>query len=79
MFSVCVCFSVFVYRKRPCDELITRPRRPTECLRTSKPESFMEGDQGQNWGCSAKGEERLCIERESTVQDLIIFADFLHW
>jgi hypothetical protein len=37
--DVCVCvrFSVFVYRYRPCDELITRPRSPTECLRSSKP------------------------------------------
>jgi hypothetical protein len=34
---VCVCFSVFVYRWRPCDELITRPRSPTECLRSRNP------------------------------------------
>jgi hypothetical protein len=29
---VYVRFSVFVYRQRPCDELITRPRSPTDCL-----------------------------------------------
>jgi hypothetical protein len=34
---VCVRFSVFLYRWRPCDELITRPRGPTEYLRSSKP------------------------------------------
>jgi hypothetical protein len=37
----CVCvrarFSVFVYRQRPCDELITGPRSPTEYIRFSKP------------------------------------------
>jgi hypothetical protein len=27
-------FSVFVYRYRPCDELITRPRSPTDCPRS---------------------------------------------
>jgi hypothetical protein len=34
VFVLCVRFSVFVYMYRPCDELITRPRGPTE--------SFME-------------------------------------
>jgi hypothetical protein len=48
---VCVRFSVFVYRQRPCDELITRPRSPADCLRSSK----LKAGQGQNWGCSAKG------------------------
>jgi hypothetical protein len=37
---VCVCvrarFSVFVYRQSPCDELITCPRCPADCLRFSK-------------------------------------------
>jgi hypothetical protein len=62
MCSVCVCvyvcvcvrFSVFVYRYRPCDELITRPRSPTNCLRPRKPsetESFMEVGQGPNCEC----------------------------
>jgi hypothetical protein len=45
MFSVCVCVcvcvcvrcSVFVYRYRPSDELITRPKSPTDCLRFRKP------------------------------------------
>jgi hypothetical protein len=36
----CLCvyvrFSVFVYRQRLCDELITRPRSHTGCLRSSK-------------------------------------------
>jgi hypothetical protein len=36
--EVCVRFSVFVYRLRPCDELITRPRSPTECVRSRKTE-----------------------------------------
>jgi hypothetical protein len=63
MFSVCVYarFSLFVYRQRPCDELISRPRRPTKCLRSNKPsetESFMELGQGPNWGCSANGKKR---------------------
>jgi hypothetical protein len=35
--SVCVRFSVFVYRQRPCKELITRPKSPTDCLRSRKP------------------------------------------
>jgi hypothetical protein len=41
---VCVCvrararaFSVLMYRQRPCDELITRPRSSSDCLRSSKP------------------------------------------
>jgi hypothetical protein len=33
---VYVRFCVFVYRWRPCDEVITRSRSPTECLRSSK-------------------------------------------
>jgi hypothetical protein len=33
---MCVRFPVFVYKKRLCDELITRPRSPTDCLRSSK-------------------------------------------
>jgi hypothetical protein len=38
MFSVCVCafFCVYVQVERPCDELITRPRSSTDCLRSSK-------------------------------------------
>jgi hypothetical protein len=32
----CARFSVFVYRQRPFDELITRPRSPAYCLRFSK-------------------------------------------
>jgi hypothetical protein len=52
MFSVCVCmcFSVFVYRQRPWDELITRPRSPADCYRSSKwseTESFMEAPKAQ--------------------------------
>jgi hypothetical protein len=31
---------VFVYSWRLCDELITRPRSPTECPRSSKPDTF---------------------------------------
>jgi hypothetical protein len=36
---VCVCvhvFPVFLYRQRPCDELINHPRSPAKCLRSSK-------------------------------------------
>jgi hypothetical protein len=33
---VYVRFSVFVYRQKPYDELITRPRSPTDCLRFRK-------------------------------------------
>jgi hypothetical protein len=29
MFVLCVRFSVFVYKQRPCDELIAHPRSPT--------------------------------------------------
>jgi hypothetical protein len=36
MFSLCVCVSL--YRWRPCDELITRPRSPTECVSSRKTE-----------------------------------------
>jgi hypothetical protein len=36
--DVCVRFSVFVCRKRPCDELITLPGSPTECVRSRKTE-----------------------------------------
>jgi hypothetical protein len=31
VFVLCVRFSVFVYRQRPCDELIARPKLPTDC------------------------------------------------
>jgi hypothetical protein len=34
---VCVRFSVFLYKQRPCDELITSPRSPTDCLKCRKP------------------------------------------
>jgi hypothetical protein len=33
---VYVRFSVFVYRQGLCDELITRPGSPADCLRSSK-------------------------------------------
>ncbi|PNF41096.1 hypothetical protein B7P43_G06236 [Cryptotermes secundus] len=36
--DVCVRFSVFVYRQRSCDELITRPKSPTACVRSRKTE-----------------------------------------
>jgi hypothetical protein len=35
VFVLCVRFSVFVYRQRPCVELITRPRGSTDCHRSS--------------------------------------------
>jgi hypothetical protein len=59
MFSifVCVFFCVCVQVDKPCDELITRPRSPTEYLNLenrNETESFMEGGQAPNWGCSAK-------------------------
>jgi hypothetical protein len=79
MFGVCVCvcvcararFSVFVYRKRPCDELITRPRSSTECLRLvnrSEKESFMEVGQGRNWGCSIKGKATFATIQSKNVK-----------
>jgi hypothetical protein len=33
----CAFFCVCVHVERPCDELITRPRSPTDCLRSRKP------------------------------------------
>jgi hypothetical protein len=45
VFVVCLRFSVFVYRYRPCDELITRPRSPNQFPRSSnrsETECFME-------------------------------------
>jgi hypothetical protein len=48
LFSVCVVCAflcVCVQVERPCDELITRPRSPTDCSRSSnwsETESFME-------------------------------------
>jgi hypothetical protein len=45
----------------PCDELITHPRSPTECLRSSKPKwnrEFHRGvSLGPNRSCSAKGKK----------------------
>jgi hypothetical protein len=37
--DVCVCafFCVSVQVEKPCDELITHPRSPTDCLRSRKP------------------------------------------
>jgi hypothetical protein len=34
---VCARFCVCVQVDRPCDELITLPRNPTDCLRSRKP------------------------------------------
>jgi hypothetical protein len=58
---VCVRFSVFVHRKRPCDELITRQGvLPTvqDLENRSETESFIEVGQGPNLGCSAKEKKR---------------------
>jgi hypothetical protein len=57
--SVCerVFFCVCVQVERPCDELITRPRSPTDCLRSRKPkwnEEFHGGRPGPKRGCSAQ-------------------------
>jgi hypothetical protein len=64
----CLCvyvrFSVFVYR--PCDELITRPRSPTEYLRSSKPsetESFVEVGQGTNGAVAPKEKLSLVLNQ----------------
>jgi hypothetical protein len=67
---VFVRFSVFVYRQRPCDELITRARSPTDCLRSIKLK--LNGEfhgQGPNWGCSAKEKKKHCQGR---VRDQLI-------
>jgi hypothetical protein len=39
MFSVCayVCVFLCLCTGRPCDELITRSRSPTDCVRSRKP------------------------------------------
>jgi hypothetical protein len=42
---VCVCVPFFVFVL--CDELITRPRSPTECLRSSKPKWYGEFHRGR--------------------------------
>jgi hypothetical protein len=36
MYILCLCCHVF--RQRPCDELITRPRSPTDCLQHEETE-----------------------------------------
>jgi hypothetical protein len=64
MFSVSVFafFCVCVQVERPCDELITRPRSPTVCLRLRKlkwnGESFMEVGQVPIGGRSAIGKKK---------------------
>jgi hypothetical protein len=72
MFSVCVCvclrFSVFVYKQRSYDELITHPRSSTDCLRSRKPKwnrEFHGGRQGPNWSCSAKVKKKLSLHHWS--------------
>jgi hypothetical protein len=35
--GVCAFFCVCVQVETPCDELITRPRSPTKCLKSRKP------------------------------------------
>jgi hypothetical protein len=45
--------------QRPCDELITRPRSPADCPRSSarnETESFMETAKAQNWAVVAQEE-----------------------
>jgi hypothetical protein len=45
MFILCLCCPVF--RQRPCDELITRPKGPTVCKMIMKLKSRGQGPMGQ--------------------------------
>jgi hypothetical protein len=61
VFVVCVCFSVFVYRYKPCDKLITLPRSPTDCPRSSN-----WSERNVSWrqprpelDCRAKGKKKV--------------------
>jgi hypothetical protein len=49
---------VFLYRQRPCDELITRPRSPTDCHR-SRNWNFHGGGKGLNLAVEPGGGEFL--------------------
>jgi hypothetical protein len=45
-------------QQTPCNELITRPRSPADCPRSSnwnKTESFMEAVKAQNWAVEPQG------------------------
>jgi hypothetical protein len=49
-------------KQRPCDELITRSRRPADCPRSSnrnETESFMEAAKAQNWAVGPQGKKLL--------------------
>jgi hypothetical protein len=55
-----LCFCCFVCRKRPCDELIPRPRRPTDCVLNKKLKECGQGPKG----CRAIENERnyyICL------------------
>jgi hypothetical protein len=46
--------------QRPCDELITDPRSPADCPRSSnrnEMESFMEAAKAQNWAVEPQGKK----------------------
>jgi hypothetical protein len=66
-FCICACFCVC--EQRPCNELITRPRSPTDCLRSrknrSETEGFMEVGQGPNWGCSVNEKTKYSLYSHS--------------
>jgi hypothetical protein len=50
--------------QRPCDELITRPRSPVDCPRSSnrnETESFMEAAKAQNWAVEPQGKKYIHI------------------
>jgi hypothetical protein len=67
---MCVRFSVFVYRYRPCDEMITRPRSPTVCLRLRKPKWNGEFHGGPIGGCSAIGIKRRILTFQTNILPL---------
>jgi hypothetical protein len=62
VFVLCVRFSVFVYRKRPCGKLITSPRSPTDCPRSSncsETDKIYGGYEGLNWTVEPKNQKKM--------------------
>jgi hypothetical protein len=62
VFVFYVRFSVFVYRERPCDELITRPRSPPAALDlvTKVKREVSWGRPRPESGCRAKEKKSPC-------------------
>jgi hypothetical protein len=74
---MCAFFCVGVQVERPSDELITRPRSPTGCLRYSKPKrngEFHEGRIRPKLGALAPKEKKNLVPQCSESSIVILVA-----